>query len=362
MGSHANGVHPLIGFLEREGLSAGKPRQFVEDFGSGRLSYSLSRYSLDEEARLERLGSLFAQEGDFVSSRFGGLVATFEGSPAFGTTACEFDRLRFARWGFDAGSDVSLGQGFAAGLHDVGSQGQCLSDARSVGRKIEPHRFAFGHVALVSHPADDLAPEPIVVLVLDPFSPSPNAVGAHEEDFACPEGFGCQKSHASLFSRRRFVDGQDFDSRLGSRDGRVPLKARQVHPDIDVVFGRIGEFGQETFATGFGQLHAHGVSGSDSVGIRRIEDHRHERFEGCFNQAVLAALGAGHEDQTAGLKLDEAADHLALLLGQLPFVDSDIAEEDDVVFGKLFESRWEFFDVVFAPPADTVEIRMEEQA
>ena len=77
---------------------------------------------------------------------------------------------------------------------------------------------------------------------------------------------------------------------------------------------------------------------------------------------MLAALGAGHEDQTAGLKFDEAADHLALLLGQLPFVDSDIAEEDDVVFGKLFESRWEFFDVVFATPADTVEIRMEEQA
>jgi hypothetical protein len=52
--------------------------------------------------------------------------------------------------------------------------------------------------------------------------------------------------------------------------------------------------------------------------------------------------------------LAEAADHLALLLGQLPFVDSDIAKEDHVVFGKLFESCWEFFDVVFAAPADTV--------
>jgi hypothetical protein len=157
-----------------------------------------------------------------------------------------------------------------------------------------------------------------------------------------------------LFSRSRFVDGQDFDARFGARDGRVPLKPRQIHPDIDVVFGRIGKFGQETFAPGFGQLHTHGVSGSDSVGIRRIEDHGHERFEGCFNQAVLAALGAGHEDQTTGLEFDEATDHLALLLGQLPFVDSDIAKEDHVVFGKLFESSWEFFDVVFAAPADTV--------
>jgi hypothetical protein len=48
-----------------------------------------------------------------------------------------------------------------------------------------------------------------------------------------------------LFSGRRFVDGQDFDARLGARDGRVPLKPRQIHPDIDVVFGRIGKFGQD---------------------------------------------------------------------------------------------------------------------
>ena len=62
------------------------------------------------------------------------------------------------------------------------------SSLRLVGHVVQPHRLALGHVALVGHPAHHLAPEPIVILVLDPLAPPPGAVGAHEEDLAGPEG------------------------------------------------------------------------------------------------------------------------------------------------------------------------------
>ena len=71
-------------------------------------------------------------------------------------------------------------------------------------------------------------------------------------------------------------------------------------------------------------------------------------------------MGAGHEDESGRLVFHEAADEFALFGGELVRSDADVAEEDDVVFGEVFDFRGELLDVVLALAG--AERGVEEQA
>jgi hypothetical protein len=114
--------------------------------------------------------------------------------------------------------------------------------------------------------------------VFDAFSPSPHSIGTHEEDFAGSKGLGSKQWHTALLTGGCLVDGQYLDTRFGSSHGAVPLETWQIHPNIDVILGRIGEFGKQASSARFGQFHPHGIASSDAIGIGRVKDHGHQRF------------------------------------------------------------------------------------
>ncbi len=72
-------------------------------------------------------------------------------------------------------------------------QRQGLAHLGLIRRVVQPHGFPFDHVSLIRHPADDLAPEPVVVLVFDSLAPTPGTVGSHEKHLARAESAGDQQ-------------------------------------------------------------------------------------------------------------------------------------------------------------------------
>ena len=139
------------------------------------------------------------------------------------------------------------------------------ADLRLLGRIVQSHRFAFGHVALICHPAYHLPPKTIVIFVFHPFSPPPGAVGAHEEHLA-----GAEVRVASSGNRPNSFDdilmhAQHFGAGLGATHRGVPLKAGQILPDFDVVLLRVGQLRQQAAAAEFGQLEAAGRARSPSA-------------------------------------------------------------------------------------------------
>ncbi len=117
---------------------------------------------------------------------------------------------------------------------DVGIEGDGLMKLRLIGRIIHAHGFALGHVALVGHPADDLAPETIVIFVFNTFAPTPGAVGAHEENFAYAIGARDEEREATEFVGDVFMDAEDFGAGFGANDRGIPLEAGKIFPDFGV--------------------------------------------------------------------------------------------------------------------------------
>ncbi len=73
------------------------------------------------------------------------------------------------------------------------------------------------------------------------------------------------------------------------------------------------------------------------------------------------AFSAGHEDETAGLVLDEAFEPAAFFGSELTIFLSDIAEKDDIVLGKFVETFGELLDVIFVAAAWLAEAGMKEE-
>ena len=74
----------------------------------------------------------------------------------------------------------------------------------------------------------------------------------------------------------------------------------------------------------------------------------------------MIALGSGQEDQTGGLVFDQSADAGALFLGELLGVDTDVAEDDDIVFCEVLDFFRKLVDVIRS--AAHAELRVEQQA
>ena len=84
-----------------------------------------------------------------------------------------------------------------------------------------------------------------------------------------------------------------------------------------------------------------GVREPQPPGCGVVEHDRIEVFQRRFEQRELPPLHAGHEDQAAGLMLDQPAQQAALLERELAVVEADVAQEHHVVLGEFFERAWE---------------------
>jgi hypothetical protein len=96
------------------------------------------------------------------------------------------------------------------------------------------HAFAGSHVALVGHPASDLAPEAVVVEVFHAAAPTPCRVDAHEEHLAVTGGFCDQQRRRSELAAAIAVDGEDLGTGFGFDDRGVPMEAGKLSPDFGV--------------------------------------------------------------------------------------------------------------------------------
>ncbi len=79
-----------------------------------------------------------------------------------------------------------------------------------------------------------------------------------------------------------------------------------------------------------------------------------------IEQRELASLPAGHEDQAAGLPLDQTLQQPALLGGQLAVTDADVAQKNDVEFRELVEPRRKLLDVILIAASPLAQSRMEQ--
>ena len=133
------------------------------------------------------------------------------------------------------------------------------------------------------------------------------------------------------------VDAEHVAAGLGPEHRRVPLEAGQPFPDLGVVVLRVGQLGQQAAAAQFGQLEMVGRARAPAAGLRVVEHDRAEVAQLGVEQRELRAPAAGHEDQAAGLVLDQPLEQPALLGGQLAVVQADVAQEDHVVLRQLVE-------------------------
>ena len=74
--------------------------------------------------------------------------------------------------------------------------------------------------------------------------------------------------------------------------------------------------------------------------------HRKKVGEIGVEERKLVALGAWEKDETGGLVLDQSANHRALFFGELVIADADIAEEDYVILGEVFDFIGKFCKVI----------------
>ena len=152
-------------------------------------------------------------------------------------TGVEVQAFRGAGWRCNARGDVAFRNRETGLVKHGGQERDGVADARGFGRETEADALALGEVALVGHPADDLAPEAIMVFVLDAEAPAPGAIGAHEEDFAVAEWAGNEQRDSAFLVAQIRVDGQDLGARAGIAHGGAPVEAGEIFPDVGVGSG-----------------------------------------------------------------------------------------------------------------------------
>ena len=116
----------------------------------------------------------------------------------------------------------------AGGIEDGGEERDGVAGARGLRGETEADALALGEVALMGHPADDLAPEAVMIFVLDALAPAPCAVGAHEEHLAVAERAGDEQRDAAVVVAQVRVDGEHFRAGARVADGGAPVEAGEI--------------------------------------------------------------------------------------------------------------------------------------
>ena len=80
---------------------------------------------------------------------------------------------------------------------------------------------------------------------LRPLFATPGAVGPHKEDLARAESSCHQQGQPAELVGDILVDAEHFGAGLGPVHRRIPLKAREVFPNVGVVVLRVGQLGEQ---------------------------------------------------------------------------------------------------------------------
>ena len=203
----------------------------------------------------------------------------------------------------------------------LASKCERLPDLRLIGDVIQPHRFALGHVPLIGHPADHLAPEAIVILVLDPLAPAPGAVGPHEQHLAGAEG---ARRPAAAAGRTRWRRPCGRTARRCRPWLAAPARTTESRADPSqtstlsscVSASLVSRLRRPSSVSskwlGVREPQPPGCAGSSTTG--------HRSPSSVSSSENSPSLPAGHEDQAARLVLDQPLQQPALLGGQLAVV------------------------------------------
>src|SRR5262245_43930025 len=170
-------------------LPAGDAGYLSQHFGTGGAANPFDLGPLHEHRGVESGRCLLARYLQLMAAGFFRCECGRELAPFF-ARGCEANGLCLARRCGDASQHVAARQRLTASFHDIALEDDRLAGLRLLRRIVEPHRLALRHVPLVGHPADDLAPETIMIFVFNPFPPPPGSVGSHKQHFSRPECAG----------------------------------------------------------------------------------------------------------------------------------------------------------------------------
>ncbi len=180
---------------------------------AGRLAGLFNLHALGEQGGFERF--VFGAAGggaDFPCARQVHLEAPAEGTPG-GGVFLEFDALGASVGRGQIDGDGAFFEWRAVGIEGIGIEGDGGAGFRAFRGEEQAHALAGGHVPLIGHPAGDLAPEPIVIEILDAAAPAPGGIDAHEEHLAAARGFGDEQRDRAEFAAAVAVDGEHFRRR-----------------------------------------------------------------------------------------------------------------------------------------------------
>ena len=334
-------------FLWGGEFTGGEGGEFAEEIEFGGEADFFEGWDGDDDLGFEVTGGGGALDIDGVSAAFAwGELASVHGPLViFGG---ELDGFLGAAGGGEGDGDLAFGDGDAEGSEDRGIEADFIAAFGGFWGVEEADAFVLGEVALVSHPANDLAPEAIVVGVFDAATPAPSGIGAHVEDLAIASGAGDEEGESTAGGSSGFVNGEDFGAWFGFDDWGVPIEAGEGAPDGLVGGGVGGEHGQPVVASAGGEVEA-GFGAAGEAGAFGVIGFDGQKIgEGGIGEGFLASEGSGEEDEAAGLLFDEALDHLGIFGGEHFGTDADIAEEDDIVALEILAFGGKFFEVAFA--------------
>ena len=134
------------------------------------------------------------------------------------------------------------------------------------------------------------------------------------------------------------VHGQHLAAGLGPQHRRIPLEAGQPLPDLGIVVLRVGQLGQQAGPAASRSARSGWACASPSRPAGPVSSTTGQRSPSSVSSSENSpSLHARHEDQAAGLKLDQPLDQPALLGRQLAVAHAHVAQEDDVVLRQLVE-------------------------
>jgi hypothetical protein len=187
----------------------------------------------------------------------------------------------------------------------------------------------------VSHPANDLAPEPVVVFVLDPSSPAPCRITSKVERFSRSRIANGQGGHSSPIVSEIGMNGQYFRSGPALLDDGGPVKAGKSFPKLPIRFPCASQVSEPMFLSAGRQLQIGWIRRAQTGGFFRIVDNGEQFRDGRVAESQLPASPAGEEYKAGSLQANEFGKVLTLLFIQFVFSQPDVPEEDDVKGGEF---------------------------
>ncbi len=299
----------------------------------------------DENLGLKLLASPFVHQRDLVFAAFAGLEAPLEHSPSAGHGG-EFHPLDSPRRSPDARDDVSFFNGESARIKNRRHEKNGVAIRGFLRAERQANALAFGKMPLVRHPARHLAPESVVILILNSPPPAPCAIRAHKKDFTAAAGPGNENRHTSRFTAQGRVNREHLRAWTASLYGGRPVESRQIFPDRGIC-GRIRREHCQQMPRARGSESEVRLKGTSvAMRLRLIKLYRQKIANRASGESQLATANAREEHHAAALLLHYPFHENQILFFKFTLAQTDIAQEDDVEPGHLLPGRGKCRNIV----------------